>query len=134
MSFIAQWWAFKHCWIVELSFYLKINFESIFTFSFEPIFIPRKRPSNGWVRTTSCTSTWPTLPQRQRALPWPWSGSSGSTTLERKGICAPLMCCLQCNHCSNWTWVVEEILVYGNRLRSTYCREFHYLNLYRPAA
>ena len=25
-------------------------------------------------------------------------------------------CCLPCNHCSNWTWVVEEILVFGNRL------------------
>ena len=21
-------------------------------------------------------------------------------------------CCLQCNHCSIWTWVVEEILVF----------------------
>ena len=28
-----------------------------------------------------------------------------------------------CNHCSNWTLVVVEILVYGNRLRSTHCRE-----------
>ena len=32
--------------------------------------------------------------------------------------------CLPCNHCSNWTWVVEEILPYGNRLRFTQCREF----------
>ena len=23
-------------------------------------------------------------------------------------------------HCSNWTWVVEDILDYGNRLRSTH--------------
>ena len=22
---------------------------------------------------------------------------------------------LSCNHCSNWTWVVEEILAFGNR-------------------
>ena len=42
-------------------------------------------------------------------------------------------CCLPCKHCSNWTWVVEEILAYGNRLRSTHCREFHYLKLCRPA-
>ena len=28
-------------------------------------------------------------------------------------------CCLPCNHCRNWTWVVEEILAYGDRLRST---------------
>ena len=24
-------------------------------------------------------------------------------------------CCLPCDHCRNWTWVVEEILTYGNR-------------------
>ena len=30
-------------------------------------------------------------------------------------------CCLQCNHCSKWTWVVEEIFAFGNRLRSTHC-------------
>ena len=35
-------------------------------------------------------------------------------------------CCLPCNHCSNWTWVVEEILAFGARLRSTHCREFNY--------
>ena len=33
-------------------------------------------------------------------------------------------CSLPCNHCSNWTWVVEEILAYGNRLRSMHCRKF----------
>ena len=38
-------------------------------------------------------------------------------------------CCLPCNHCSNWTWVVEEILAFGTRLRSTHCREFNYLKL-----
>ena len=31
------------------------------------------------------------------------------------------------------TWVVEEILAYDNRLRSTHCREFHYMKLCRPA-
>ena len=32
-------------------------------------------------------------------------------------------CCLPCNYCSNWTWVVEEILAFfGTRLRSTHCR------------
>ena len=31
-------------------------------------------------------------------------------------------CCLPCNHCSNWTWVVEETLANVNRLRSTHCR------------
>ena len=39
--------------------------------------------------------------------------------------------CLPCNPSSNWTRV--EILAYGNRLRSTHCREFHYLKLCRPA-
>ena len=42
-------------------------------------------------------------------------------------------CCLPCNHCSNRTWVVEEILAFGTRLRSTHCREFNYLKLCRPA-
>ena len=43
-------------------------------------------------------------------------------------------CCLPCNHCRrSWTWVVEEILAFGNRLRSTHCREFNYLKLCRPA-
>ena len=42
-------------------------------------------------------------------------------------------CCLPCNHCSNWTWVVEEILAFGTRLRSTHCREFNFLKLCRPA-
>ena len=37
-----------------------------------------------------------------------------------------MSCCLPCNHCSHWTWVVEEILAFANRLRSTHCREFHY--------
>ena len=48
----------------------------------------------------------------------------------QSGCCC---CCLLCNHCSNRTWVVEEILAFGNRLRSTHCREFHYLKLCRPA-
>ena len=47
-----------------------------------------------------------------------------------KGSCC---CCLPCNHCSNWTWVVEEILAFGTRLRSTQCKEFKYLKLCRPA-
>ena len=42
-------------------------------------------------------------------------------------------CCLPCDHCSNWTWVVEEILAYSIKLRFTHCREFHYLKLCRPA-
>ena len=42
-------------------------------------------------------------------------------------------CCLPCNHCSNWTRVVEEMLAYGNGPRFTHCREFHYLKLCRPA-
>ena len=40
-------------------------------------------------------------------------------------------CCLPCNHCSNWTWVVEEISAFGNMLRSTHCMEFNYLKLCR---
>ena len=27
--------------------------------------------------------------------------------------CAPCCCCLSCNHCSNWTLVVEEISVFA---------------------
>ena len=42
-------------------------------------------------------------------------------------------CCLPCNHCINWTWVVEEILAFGTRLRSTHCKEFNYLKPCRPA-
>ena len=38
--------------------------------------------------------------------------------LPLKGGC----CCLPCNHCSNWTWVIEEIWAFGTRLRSTHCR------------
>ena len=34
-------------------------------------------------------------------------------------------CCLLCNHCNNWTWVVEVFLAFGTRLRSTHCREFY---------
>ena len=52
------------------------------------------------------------------------------TPIARNLICC---CCLPCNHCSNWTWVVEEILAFGTRLRSTHCREFNYLKLCRPA-
>ena len=42
-----------------------------------------------------------------------------------------LCCCLPCNHCSNWTWVVEEILPFGTRMRCTHCRVFNYLKLCR---
>ena len=42
-------------------------------------------------------------------------------------------CSLPCNNCSKWTWVVEEILAFGTRLRSTHCWEFNYLKLCRPA-
>ena len=34
---------------------------------------------------------------------------------------------------SKWTWVVEEIWTFGNRLRSTHSREFLYMKLFRPA-
>ena len=47
--------------------------------------------------------------------------------------CCCCCCRLPSNHCRNWAWVVEEILAYGNRLRSTHCREFHYLKQCRPA-
>ena len=42
-------------------------------------------------------------------------------------------CCLPCNqyHCSKWTYVVEIILTYGNRLRSThYIQSFFSLFLW----
>ena len=48
-----------------------------------------------------------------------------------KWLCYILL--LPFNHCINWTWVFEEILVYGIRLRATHCREFHYLKLYKTA-
>ena len=47
--------------------------------------------------------------------------------------CCCCCCCLPCNHCSNWTWFVKEILAFGTRLRSTHCKEFNYLKLSRPA-
>ena len=61
-----------------------------------------------------------------------WSGSGGlwKMRIRLEDICC---CGLPCNHCSNWTWVVEEILAFGTRLRSTHCREFNYLKLCRPA-
>ena len=36
---------------------------------------------------------------------------------------------LLCNHCSKWTWFVEGIMAFDNKLRSTHCRKFHYLKL-----
>ena len=36
--------------------------------------------------------------------------------------------CLPCNRSINLALVVEEMLAYGNRLRSTYSSEFHYLD------
>ena len=47
-------------------------------------------------------------------------------------ICA-CCCCLPCNHCSNWTQVVKEILTFGTRLRSTHCKKLNYLKLCGPA-
>ena len=46
-----------------------------------------------------------------------------------------LNCCyyLPYNHCSNWTLGVEEILAFGNKLRSTQYREFLYMKVCRPA-
>ena len=61
--------------------------------------------------------------QRHYGHPWPQSNEKWF----------PVVVVLTCNHCSNWTWVVEEILAFGTRLRSTHCREFNYLKLCRPA-
>ena len=55
-----------------------------------------------------------------------WSSAGSIPTAELLQCC----CCLPCNHC---TWVVEEILDFGTRLRSTHGREFNYLKLCRPA-
>ena len=41
-------------------------------------------------------------------------------------------CCLPSNHCINSTWVVEEILAFGNRLRSTHRRDFNFWNFADP--
>ena len=51
--------------------------------------------------------------------------------LSRRRCCC--CCCLTFNRSSNYAWVVEELLAYGNRLHSMHCREFHYLKLCRPA-
>ena len=60
---------------------------------------------------------------------------SGETNSRHRRLCINRICCccLLCNHCSNWTWVVEEIFAFGTRLRSTHFREFNYLKLCRPA-
>ena len=66
----------------------------------------------------------------------PYYGRSGNLYFKRYQylLSSPFCCCcLPCNHCSNWTWVVEEMFAYGYRLRSTHCREFHYLKLCRLA-
>ena len=42
-------------------------------------------------------------------------------------------CCLPCNHCSNWTWKVEEMFANGNRVNSMQCRDLRYFKLRRPA-
>ena len=34
-------------------------------------------------------------------------------------ICCSFCCC----PCKHWTWVAEEILAYGKKLRSTHCKE-----------
>ena len=68
---------------------------------------------------------------------WEWESFRFITKREDKSFQKKYLdgccCCLPCNHFSNWTWVVGEILAYGNRLRSTHCREFPYLKLCRPA-
>ena len=33
-------------------------------------------------------------------------------------------CCLPCNHCSNGHGLLRKFWPFGNRLRSTHCREF----------
>ena len=50
--------------------------------------------------------------------------------IESTHIRNPGCCCLLCDHCSSCTWDVEEILTYGNRLRSTHCRQFLLLEPY----
>ena len=41
--------------------------------------------------------------------------------------------CLPCNHCSSWTWIVEEMLADGSRLRSTHFKKFPYFKICSPA-
>ena len=42
-------------------------------------------------------------------------------------------CCLPCNHCSNGHGLLKKFWPFGNWPHSTYCREFLYVKLYRPA-
>ena len=63
--------------------------------------------------------------RRRRTRNTTWKPS-----LQIPGKCC---CCLPCTHCSNWTWVADQILAYGYRLHSTHYREFLYLKLCRPA-
>ena len=44
-----------------------------------------------------------------------------------------LLITMQPLKCSNCTCVAEEILAYGNRLRTTHCMQFPYLKLSRSA-
>ena len=46
----------------------------------------------------------------------------GQTRMKRSFTSVVVAYHVTTNHCSKWTWVVEEILTYGNRLRSTHCR------------
>ena len=56
-----------------------------------------------------------------------------SLKLQKNGFCHICCCSLPFDHHSKLTWVGEIMLTYGNRLRSTHCREFPYLKLCRPA-
>ena len=57
--------------------------------------------------------------------PYYWSVYPSGLSVSSRGCCS-----LLCDYCNNWTWVVEEILAYGNRLRFRHCREFHYIYIY----
>ena len=57
----------------------------------------------------------------------------GSVSLLSKIIGMELLLFPMCNHCGNWAWVDEEILAFGNMLRSTHGRELLFLKLFRPA-
>ena len=70
-------------------------------------------------------------------ISWIWSTFASSvdeTSPGRRNMkVACCCCCLLCEQCiSNLIWVNEEILIYGNRLRSTHCREFPTFSLFKP--
>ena len=94
------------------------------------------KPSHWYILLFRLRHDWqPVVRRGSRRAPFACASSRrrpGRTRMERQpqtithrafiqvGAIASCCCCLPCNHCSNWTWVVEEIglLVLGCVLRT----------------